>query len=65
MFPKAIEHLEQNIRKQIDCKRPLTTKQMSKVQNIRIEIWKYKAVECFEIYLGKVTVLCLHFQRNS
>ena len=48
-FSKVIECLEQNIRKQIDCKRPLNTKQMNRVRNIRIEIWKYKADECFEI----------------
>ena len=30
-------NLEQNIRKQIDCKRPSNTKQMNGVQNIRIE----------------------------
>ena len=41
---KAIECLEQNIRKQIDCKRPSNTKQMNRLQNIRIEIWNYKAV---------------------
>ena len=41
---KVIECLEQNIRKQIDCKRPSNTKQMNRLQNSRIEIWKYKAV---------------------
>ena len=41
---KVIECLEQNIRKQIDCKRPSNTKQMNRLQNIRIEMWKYKAV---------------------
>ena len=41
---KVIECLEQNIWKQIDCKRPSNTKQMNRLQNIRIEIWKYKAV---------------------
>ena len=40
---KVIECLEQNIRKQIDCKRLPNTKQMNRLQNIRIEIWKYKA----------------------
>ena len=42
---KVIECLEQNIWKQIDCKRPSNTKQMNRLQNIRIEIWKYKAVK--------------------
>ena len=42
---KVIECLEQNIRKQIDCKTPSNTKQMNRLQNIRIEIWKYKAVK--------------------
>ena len=35
---KVFECLEQSIRKQIDCERPLSTKKMNKVQNIRIEI---------------------------
>ena len=37
-----INSLEQNIRKQIDCKRPKSKKQMNRVQNIRIEIRKCK-----------------------
>ena len=40
---------KQSIRKQTDCKRPSTTKQMNLAQNIQIEIWKFKAVEFFEI----------------
>ena len=39
-FSEVIECLEQNIRKQIDCKRPSRTKQMNTVQNIRVEIRK-------------------------
>ena len=42
MFSKLIECLEQNIQKQINCKRPSSTKEMNRVQNIRIEICKYK-----------------------
>ena len=42
VFLKVIECLEQNIRRQIDCKRPSTTKQMNRVQNIRTEICKSK-----------------------
>ena len=42
VFTKVIECLEQNIRKQIDCRRPSSTKQMNSVQIIRIEICKYK-----------------------
>ena len=38
MFSKAIECLEQKFQKQIDCKRPLITKQLNRVQNIRTEI---------------------------
>ena len=34
VFSKVIECLEQNIRKQIDCKRPSNTKQINRVQNI-------------------------------
>ena len=48
VFSKVIECLEQNIRKQIDCKRLSNTKQMSWVQNIQTEMRKYKAVRCFE-----------------
>ena len=32
VFSKVIECLEQNIWKQIDCKRPSSTKQMNRVQ---------------------------------
>ena len=49
VFSKVTECLEQNIRKQIDCKGPSNTKQMNWVQNIQIKITKYKAVKCFEI----------------
>ena len=41
---KVIECLEQNIQKQVDCKRPSKTTQMNRLQNIQIEIWKYKAL---------------------
>ena len=34
---------KQNIQKQIDCKGTSNTKQMNWVQNIEIEMWKYKA----------------------
>ena len=40
---KVIECLEQNIRKQIDIKRDYQI-QMNRLQNILVEIWKYKAV---------------------
>ena len=40
MFSKVIECFEQNIREQIDCKRPPSTKQINRVQNIRIDISK-------------------------
>ena len=46
VFSRVIECLEQNIRKQIHCKRPSNTRQMNWVQNIQIEMRKYKAVEC-------------------
>ena len=49
VFWKVIERLEQNIRKQIDCKRLSNTKQMNWIQNIQIKMRKYKAVKCFEI----------------
>ena len=35
---KVIESFEQNIRKQIDCKRPSSTKQMNRVQNSKITL---------------------------
>ena len=37
MFLNVIECLEQNIQKQINCKRQSNTKQMSRVQNISKE----------------------------
>ena len=37
MFSKVIKCLEQNIRKQIDCKIPSSTKEMNRVSNIRIK----------------------------
>ena len=49
VFSKVIECLEQNVRKQIDCKRPSNTKQMNWVQNTQIKMRKYKADKCFEI----------------
>ena len=49
MFSKVIECLEQNIRKQIDRKRPSNTKQINRARDIQIEIWKCKAAKCFEI----------------
>ena len=42
MFLKVIECLEQNIQKQIDCKRPSSTKQINRVQNINIKTIKGK-----------------------
>ena len=41
--------MEQNIRKQINCKKPSNTKRMNKILNVSIEMWKYKAVDCFRI----------------
>ena len=60
MFSKVIACLEQNIRKQIDCQRPLEAKQMNIVQNIRIGIckWKYDQVR-LEIAVFAST-FCLH-----
>ena len=40
VFSKVVECLEQNVWKQIDYKRPSNTKQMNRVQNIWIEMWK-------------------------
>ena len=38
----VIECLEENIWKQIYCKRPSSTKQMKRFQKIQVEICKYK-----------------------
>ena len=42
VFSKAIEILEQNIWKQIDCKRLSSTKQISRVHITWIKIYKKK-----------------------
>ena len=58
---KVIECLLQNIRKQIDCKRPSNTKQMDRLLNIGIEIWKYKAVKKYKTQSGKVSTCSFCF----
>ena len=42
--------------KTIDWKIPQKTRQMNWVENIQIEMRKYKAVGCFEIQPGKVSI---------
>ena len=37
---EVVECFEQNIRKQIECKRRSSTNQVNRVQNIWAEIWK-------------------------
>ena len=37
---KVIDYLERNIRKQSDCKRSSSTKQMNRLKNVRIKICK-------------------------
>ena len=46
VYLKVIKCLKQNIKKQVDYKSPSSRKQMNRVQNIRIEIckWKYNQV---------------------
>ena len=51
MFWKVIECLEQKIRKQTDCKKPSNTKQINWIQNIQIEIRKYKVVKYNQVNL--------------
>ena len=51
---KVFECLKQSIRKNIDCKRPSNIKEMNRLQNIQIEIWKYKAVICTNIALNYI-----------
>ena len=55
VFSKVIKFFEQNNQKQTDCKRPSNVIQMNWVQNIQIEMRKYRAVECFEIKPGKIS----------
>ena len=38
MFSKVIECLEENIQKYIDCGKPSSEKQMTRLQNIQMEI---------------------------
>ena len=61
VFSKVIECFKQNVRKQIDCKRPSNTKQMDWIQYIQIELWKYKVVKCFEIWPGKFSTCSFCF----
>ena len=56
MFSEAIECSEKsNTRintkhsKKIDFQKSSTTKQLNRVQDIRIKVWEYKAVEFLEI----------------
>ena len=41
-FSKVIECLEQNIRKQIDCKRPSNTKQINWIQIFKLKFGNIK-----------------------
>ena len=41
VFLKVIKCLEQNIQKEIDCKRLSSSKYLNRVQNIRVKICKY------------------------
>ena len=59
VFSKVIECLEQNTRKQIDCKRPTSTKQMNRVQNIPIKICKYKYNQV-RLVLAALVSTCLY-----
>ena len=61
VFSKVIEFLEQNNRKQTDCKRPSNIIQMNWVQNIHIEMRKYRAVKSFEIKPGKISNSSFYF----
>ena len=58
---KAIKCLERNTGKQIDCQRPLNTKQMNRLQNIRIKIWKYEAVRKYKTLPGNVSTCSFFF----
>ena len=64
MFSKVIERLEQSIRKQIDCKRPSSTKQMNRVQNIRTEICKQKYNQVRLVLAVFVVLVCIKLALN-
>ena len=49
------------VRMCIYCKRPSNTNQMNRLQNIRIEIWKYKAVRKYKTEPGKVSTCSFYF----
>ena len=55
MFEKMVL-MNLSIQKQTDHKKLMNTKQMNRVQN---NIWKYKAIECWEIHIGEVCT-CLY-----
>ena len=48
VFSKVIKCLEQNVRKQIDCKETIAD-QTNELNTKYVDMRKYKAVECFEI----------------
>ena len=53
--------LIQNVRKQIDYKKPSNTEQMNRVQNNWNKVLKCKALECLRIKIGKFDVCSVCF----
>ena len=66
VFSKVIEYLERNIRKQMDCKRPSSTKQIRRVQDIRIEIRKYRYNQAkLVLAVFAFTKLALNYNKHA
>ena len=64
VFSKVIECLEQNIQKQIDYKRPSSTKQMNRVDR-NIFAWKYREFMLIlpgRIYEQRKNLMGLHLE---
>ena len=69
VFSKVIEYEEnqtdewiQNIRNKIDHKKSSNIKQIrNTIPNIRIKVWKCKAVKFLRIKIGKVSICSFYF----
>ena len=60
MFSKVIECLEENIQKYIDCGKPSSEKQMSRLQNIQMEICKWKYNQVRLVIAVFASICCLY-----
>ena len=50
-----------SIRKQFNHKKPSSSKQMNRVQNIWTKVWKYQAFEFLEIQIVNVSTCSIFF----